>query len=114
MIKSINIADSKLIPGLFKERADINREYLMELKKEDLLQNFYLEAGIRTDRKSYCTGGQNLGEFWVAPHKLGAFMGERTQEFCTVYNMVKLSDYLFRFTGDVQYLDYIEKNGSEK
>ena len=50
MIKSINIADSKLIPGLFKERADINREYLMDLKKEDLLQNFYLEAGIRTDR----------------------------------------------------------------
>ncbi len=34
MIKSINIADSKLIPGLFKERADINREYLMDLKKK--------------------------------------------------------------------------------
>ncbi len=62
------------------------------------------------DRESYCTGGQNSGEFWVAPHKLGMFMGERTQEFCTVYNMVRLADYLFRFTGKKKYLDYIEKN----
>ena len=62
------------------------------------------------DRESFCTGGQNSGEFWVAPHKLGSFMGERTQEFCTVYNMVRLADYLFRFTGEAKYLDYIEKN----
>ncbi len=62
------------------------------------------------DREAYCTGGQNSGEFWVAPHRLGTFMGERTQEFCTVYNMVRLADYLFRFTGEKVYLDYIEKN----
>lgn len=37
-------------------------------------------------------------------------MGERTQEFCTVYNMVRLADYLFRFTGESKYLDYIEQN----
>ena len=41
---------AQLLPGLFKERADLNREYLMELKTENLLQNFYLEAGIRTER----------------------------------------------------------------
>ena len=62
------------------------------------------------DREAFCTGGQNSGEFWIPPHKLGAFMGERTQEFCTVYNMVRLADYLFRFTGESAYLDYIEKN----
>ena len=37
-------------------------------------------------------------------------MGERNQEFCTVYNMVRLADYLFRFTGNAVYGDYIEKN----
>lgn len=63
-----------------------------------------------TDREAFCTGGQNSGEFWISPHKLGMFIGERTQEFCTVYNMVRLADYIFRFTGDAAYLDYIEKN----
>ena len=62
------------------------------------------------DRESFCTGGQNSGEFWIPPHKLGMFIGERTQEFCTVYNMVRLADYLYRFTGESEYLDYIEKN----
>lgn len=61
-------------------------------------------------REAFCTGGQNSGEFWIAPGKLGSFMGERTQEFCTVYNMVRLGDYLFRFTGDKRYADYIERN----
>lgn len=63
-----------------------------------------------TDREAFCTGGQNSGEFWIAPKRLGAFIGERTQEFCTVYNMVRLADYLLRFTGDKTYADYIEKN----
>lgn len=63
-----------------------------------------------TDREAFCTGGQNSGEFWIPPRKLGMFIGERTQEFCTVYNMVRLADYLFRFTGESAYLDYIEKN----
>lgn len=63
-----------------------------------------------SDREAFCTGGQNSGEFWIPPHKLGRFIGERTQEFCTVYNMVRLADYLFRFTGETVYLDYIEKN----
>lgn len=61
-------------------------------------------------REAYCTGGQNAGEFWIPPHQNGAFAGERNQEFCTVYNMVRLADYLFRFTGDTVYADYIERN----
>lgn len=63
MPKNINIENSRLLPGLFKERADLNRAYLMELKTEDLLQNFYLEAGIRTDRD---VTEMHLG--WESPH----------------------------------------------
>lgn len=74
----------------------------------DLVKRFWKCAV--TDRESFCTGGQNSGEFWIPPHKLGMFIGERTQEFCTVYNMTRLADYLFRFTGGSEYLDYIEKN----
>lgn len=49
MIQQIQPDKAKLLPGLFKERADVNRAYLMELETELLLQNFYLEAAIRTD-----------------------------------------------------------------
>lgn len=63
-----------------------------------------------TDRGEYCTGGQGAGEYWVPPHMQGHFIGDRNQEFCTVYNMVRLADYLYRFTGDTVYADYIERN----
>ncbi len=69
----------------------------------------FWECAVKS-RESYCTGGQNAGEFWVPPHLNGAFIGQSNQEFCTVYNMVRLADYLFRFTGDAACLDYIEKN----
>ena len=61
-------------------------------------------------REAYCTGGQGSGEYWVPPHLNGTFLGDRNQEFCTVYNMVRLAEYLFRFTGETVYADYIERN----
>ena len=42
--------------------------------------------------------------------KTGTYMGDRNQEFCTVYNMVRVADYLFKFSGNAKYLDYIEQN----
>lgn len=61
------------------------------------------------DRESYVTGGQNAGEFWITPGHFYEAMGDRNQEFCTMYNMVRLADYLLRFTGDSEYSDYIER-----
>ncbi|MCR5685473.1 MAG: glycoside hydrolase family 127 protein [Lachnospiraceae bacterium] len=62
-----------------------------------------------SDRENYATGGQNAGEFWIPKGKLGEYISDRNQEFCTMYNMVRLADYLYRFTGDSEYLDYIER-----
>lgn len=62
-----------------------------------------------TDRGSFCTTGNNAGEFWIPPHAFGKYLGDRSQEFCTVYNMTRLADYLFKFTGEKEYADYIEK-----
>lgn len=73
----------------------------------EITKNFWKCAV--TDRGSYCTTGNNAGEFWVPAHKFGEYLGERSQEFCTVYNMVRLADYLFKFTGEKEYADYIEK-----
>ena len=63
-----------------------------------------------TDRGYYATGGQTSGEIWTPPFKLSARLGDKNQEHCVVYNMIILADYLFRWTGDVRFADYIERN----
>jgi DUF1680 family protein len=63
-----------------------------------------------TDRGMFCTGGQTNGEVWTPPHEFMARLGDKNQEHCTVYNMIRLADYLFRWTGDLAYADYIERN----
>ena len=77
-------------------------------KWRDLAERFWKFAV--TDRGMYCTGGQNAGEFWVPPYMQGHFLGETNQEFCTVYNMVRVASYLFKWTGDKKYADYIERS----
>jgi DUF1680 family protein len=62
-----------------------------------------------TDRGMFATTGANAGEFWIPPHSMGRFLDQTDQEFCTVYNMVRTADYLFRWTGDARYADYIEQ-----
>ncbi|MDB5075771.1 MAG: hypothetical protein JWO42_1950 [Chloroflexi bacterium] len=63
-----------------------------------------------TTRGYYATGGQTNGEIWSAPGALSARLGEKTQEHCTVYNMMRLADWLMRWTGDISYADYWERN----
>ena len=63
-----------------------------------------------TERGYYATGGQTNGEVWSPPGELSARLGFRTQEHCTVYNMMRLAEYLFRWTGDPAYADYWERN----
>ena len=62
-----------------------------------------------TDRGMYATTGSNAGEFWIPIKSHGTYLSERDQEFCTVYNMVRTADYLYRKTGDTKYADYIER-----
>ena len=63
-----------------------------------------------TDRGCFCTGGQTSGEVWTAPFEFAARLGDKNQEHCTVYNMVRLAEYLLRWTGEARYADYIERN----
>lgn len=46
MLDKVNRHNVTLLSGLFRERADLNRNYLFELDSTCLLQNFYLEAGV--------------------------------------------------------------------
>ncbi|MCR4791816.1 MAG: glycoside hydrolase family 127 protein [Lachnospiraceae bacterium] len=69
-------------------------------------ERFWEEAVEK--RGMLATTGANAGEFWIPPHKMGQYIGDNDQEFCTVYNMVRLADYLYRWTGDAKYAAYIE------
>lgn len=62
-----------------------------------------------TDRGMFSTTGSNAGEFWIPLRSHSRFLCETDQEFCTVYNMVRTAEYLYRWTGDTAYADYIER-----
>ena len=61
-------------------------------------------------RGTFVTGSQTGGEIWTPPFKHATRLGIKNQEFCVVYNMMRLSEYLFRWTGDSKYADYWERN----
>lgn len=63
-----------------------------------------------TQRGTFATGGQTDAELWTAKKKLASRLSALNQEHCVVYQMIRLADYLFRWTGKAEYLDYIEKN----
>jgi DUF1680 family protein len=63
-----------------------------------------------TERGCYATGAQTNGEIWSPPGQLAERLGNKTQEHCTVYNMMRLAEYLYRWTGDAAYADYWERN----
>ncbi len=61
-------------------------------------------------RGVYATGGQTAGEIWTPPFEYAARRGDKNQEHCVVFNMIRLADYLFRWSGDAKYADYMERN----
>ena len=69
----------------------------------------YWEMAV-TQRGTYATGGQTCGEIWSPKMHLAYRLGDKNQEHCTVYNMMRLADFLFRHTKDALYMDYWERN----
>ena len=56
------------------------------------------------------TGGGTTGEIWVPEGRLPHRLGEKNQELCTVYNMMRLAEFLLRHTGEARFADYWERN----
>lgn len=79
-----------------------------ERRWRDIVEAYWQTAVI--ERGYYCTGGQTCGEVWTPPGKLAARLGDKNQEHCVVYNMMRLAEYLLRWTGDPAYADYWERN----
>jgi DUF1680 family protein len=83
-------------------------EVTREERWHDIVTAYWRSAV--TGRGTFCTGGQTAGEIWTPPFEFAARRGDKNQEHCTVYNMMRLADYLFRWTGDPSYLEYYESN----
>jgi len=62
------------------------------------------------NRGAFVTGGQTSGEVWTPPGQQANRLGQFTQEHCVVYNMMRLSQYLYKWSGDAKYADYYEQN----
>lgn len=69
----------------------------------------YWEQAVEK-RGIYATGSQTSGEIWSPMGQLKARLGDKNQEHCVVYNMMRLSEYLLRWTGESKYADYWERN----
>ena len=79
-----------------------------EQKWMDIVKAYWDMAG--TERGCYATGSQTCGEIWTPKHELNARLGDKNQEHCVVYNMMRLADFLFRWTGEARFADYWERN----
>jgi len=79
-----------------------------ETRWRQIVEAYWDQAVTR--RGTFCTGGQTSGEIWTPPFEFAARRGEKTQEHCVVYNMIRLADSLMRWTDDLSYADYIERN----
>lgn len=60
--------------------------------------------------RSYATGGTSNYEYWrEEPHKLASELSQENHENCCTYNMLRLTEHLFQWSGDSRLFDYYER-----
>ncbi len=74
----------------------------------DIVKAYWKLAAERLGR--FATGGGTSGEVWIPEGRAGSRLGDKDQELCTVYNMMRLAEFLLRHTGEARYADYWERN----
>ena len=76
---------------------------------QDIASYFWQEV---TGRRIYCTGGTSYDEHWRAePGYLAPELGDgqRAEECCCGYNMLKLTRHIYGWTLDPRTMDYYER-----
>jgi DUF1680 family protein len=60
--------------------------------------------------RSYATGGTSNYEYWrEEPGHLADQLSQETHENCCTYNMLRLTEHLYSWTGEARYVDYYER-----
>jgi DUF1680 family protein len=79
-------------------------EITKDVKYKKMAMFFWEEV---TKRRSYIIGGNSINEhFGPANHEK---LGIQTTETCNTYNMLKLTEHLFHWSKQADYMDYYEK-----
>jgi DUF1680 family protein len=82
-IEAFSYGEVKLLPGLFKDRFDINRKYLISLPNESLLYPFYKEAVVKVPAGSKPLGGWEAMSVDVRGHFMGHFLSACARIYAT-------------------------------
>lgn len=62
-----------------------------------------------TQNRSYATGGVGENEMFHGFREIGSYLTGKTQETCASYNMLKLTEELYRLDRRKEYMDYYER-----
>lgn len=68
---------------------------------------FFWDCVVNT--RTYATGGSNEAEHWPDPGKLAGTLTASNQESCTTYNMLKVTRYLYTWTGETKYAELYQR-----
>ncbi len=71
------------------------------------IAQFFWETMVH--HHSYVNGGNSSGEYLSTADKLNDRLTHTTCETCNTYNMLKLTQHLFEWSGDATYIDYYER-----
>ncbi|WP_460530694.1 beta-L-arabinofuranosidase domain-containing protein [Flindersiella endophytica] len=78
-----------------------------DIRWRRIVEAFWDQAVTR--RGTYVTGGSSSAEIWQPAFQQAARLHD-VQEHCTVFTMMRVSDYLYRWTGQPTYAAYWERN----
>jgi len=82
-IEAFNYGEVQLLPGLFKERFDTNRKYLISIPSDSLLYPFYKEAVVKVRAGSRPLGGWEAMAVDVRGHFMGHFLSASARIYAT-------------------------------
>jgi uncharacterized protein len=84
------------------------RRYELTGNEQDYIASTFFWNRV-VNHHSYVTGGHGNHEYFGEPDKLRNRLSKNTTETCNVYNMLKLSNHLFRWEAQAEVADYMER-----
>ena len=118
MLKEFENGTVKLSDGIFKERENTNRNYLLELKTKNLLQNFYLQAGVPLENAGILNDLNNVDMHFgwesTSCQLRGHFLGHWLSAASMLYATYKDNELLNRINQIINELEHLQElNGGK-
>lgn len=86
----------------------VARQFELQARKSDAAAALFFWQRV-SGHHSYAIGGNADREYFQSPDTISRYLTEQTCEHCNTLNMIRLSRYLYRWSGESRYYDYIER-----